>query len=186
MKKTVLIVGLLLMLSLSLTGCGSNEEILQRLDALESQVALINEAMGETSGGAEITAESTAEPSPTAKPSPTPEPKTVLSYETLTDILGKANVMDGLDDTFLYGGLWISTEEFFIYLTYDCTLTDDVISVIDQDLKASYDGAGFSGAEESFVGDGDLISFSEDEGETLSIGFELSSIETVIQGVSAG
>ena len=178
MKKTILLFVLLLILSLSLSGCSNTAEILQRLDALESQVALINETISEATASADIGQTSEPMSSLTAESSPTPELQTALSYETLTDILGKANVMDGLDDKFLGGGLWISPEEFFIYLTYNCTLTEDVLSIINQNLMQGYDTE-YSGDEAGFVGDGDLISFSENEDGTLSIGFELSSMETV-------
>jgi len=173
MKKYISILAALFILAFSFSGCTqNNEEILERLDALESQVALLNEAMNGSNTGGTVAPELSEEPA-----TPTPEPGTILSYETITNILGKANVMSGRDDTFLSGELWISTEEFFIFLTYDCALTEDVLNIINQNLKQGY-GAEYSGDEESFVGDGDLINFSENEDGTLSIGFELSSMDT--------
>ena len=180
MKKIVPFFILLLVFALLISGCSNNEEILQRLETLESQVALINETIGEADASTGAVSGQTTDPtsSLTTEPSPTPEPKTVLSYETITDVLGKANVMAGLEDKFLYGEIWVSGEESFIFLTYDCTLSEEVLDVINQNLRQSYDGSEFSGSGNNFSGDGDLISFSENDNNTLSIGFELSSMET--------
>lgn len=175
--RRIFIFMLLLLFVLSVfCACSSpNEEILQRLESLEKQVTAINERIVETDADSEEEEEPT--PEPTEALSPTPEPESGLSYETIIDLLGKANVMDGLNDTFWSGTIFISPEEYFIYLTYDCTFTEEVINIIDQNLKTSY-GAGFPGEEEGFTGDGDYISFGQEDNGMISIGFELSGIET--------
>ena len=180
MRRIFILLLLLLFVLNVFCACSSpNEEILQRLESLERQVSAISERIIETDADSEDTTKQEEEstPEPTGAPSPTPEPESVLSYETIIDLLGKANVMDGLNDTFWSGTIFISPEEYFIYLTYDCTFTEEVINIIDQNLETSY-GAGFPGEEEGFTGDGDYISFGQEDNGMISIGFELSSIET--------
>jgi len=164
---------------LFLTGCDGNQEILQRLDALESEVALLSETVDAMNADAETSAEGTVDGQTAEQPTPTPLQKTELSYETITDVLGKANIMNGLDDTFQSGTICISADGFFIYLTYACSLTDDVMNTINQTLRENYGGAEFSKTESGFVGDGDYMSIGENDDGTLSIGFELCSMDTI-------
>ena len=162
-------------IALLLHGCG-NQEMLERLTVLESQVAQLNKTVEALNASPEIppTATETPEPAPTYSP----EAKRELSYETIRYLLGKANVMDGLDDRFSAGTISISSGEYFIFLHYDCALTDDVIRNMNRVLQQGY-GSQISKVSEGFSGDGDYISFQEaEEDGTLNIGFELSSIET--------
>ncbi len=160
---------------LLLNGCG-NQEILARLDVLESQVAQLNKTVENLNVSPEISPAAVETPEPASTCSP--EPKRDLSYETVRDLLGKANVMDGMDDRFLDGTISISSEEYFIFLQYDCTLTDEVIDNINRVLQEGY-GSQISKMSEGFTGDGDYLSFIEaEDDDTLNIGFELSNIET--------
>jgi len=174
MKKIVLPCFCFL-IALLLNGCG-NQEILARLDALESQVTLLSETVDNLNASPEISP--AAAETPEITPTASPEAKRELSYETIRDLLGKANVMDGMDNRFWEGTISISSGEYFIFLHYDCTLTDDVLNNINRVLQEGYDSQ-ISKISEGFTGDGDFLSFGEAEDDgTLNIGFELSSFET--------
>ena len=179
MKKYIL---LLMLMTLLVVFCSCEksseyENVLERLDALEKQVAELNEKIGNSESVDAIIPEATLELTPEFTPESTHEPTMKLSYETLSEILGKSNVMAGLDETFSCGNIWINENEYFIYLTYNTTFTDETVETINKNLLDSY-GIEFTGKDEGAVADGDFISFSEFEDGTIGLGFELSSIET--------
>ena len=173
--KKIMLFCMCCLFALPLCGC-ANREVLERLDTLECQVEQLSETVAELNAVLEASAPAAAE-TPEPVLATAPEPKSELSYATITDLLGKANVMDGMDDRFIDGGISVSAEEYFIFLHYDGTFTSDVVENMNRVLRQGYQSK-IEDISEGFGGDGDYLSFGEEENGTLYIGFELASIET--------
>jgi outer membrane murein-binding lipoprotein Lpp len=187
-KKSVIVIALIVMMPLLLAACSNQQdEILNRLDDLENRVDFLEQELNNTDSTA---AQATIPPQEAAtqitEPANTDVPISTeqeITYATVLEILKNVHITASIDDCFIGG--WIesdSTDKVFLYLVYDCDLSDQVKSALSEAVESNSaidSDLVFEGKGAYAIFNGNMINLQIDNNEDIAIGYDLIDYDAI-------
>jgi len=187
-KKGVIAIALIVMMPLLLAACSNQQdEILNRLDDLENRIDFLEQELNNADSTA---AQATIPPEEAAiqitEPANTDmaiSAEQEITYATVLEILKNVHITASIDDCFAGG--WIesdSTDKVFLYLVYDCDLSDKVKSALSEAVESNSaidSDLVFEGKGAYAVFNGNMINLQIDDNEDIAIGYDLVDYDAI-------
>lgn len=187
-KKSVIVIALIVMMPLLLAACSNQQdEILNRLDDLENRIDFLEQELDNADSTA---AQATIPPEEAAIQITEPDNTDMaisaeqeITYATVLEILKNVHITASIDDCFAGG--WIesdSTDKVFLYLVYDCDLSDQVKSALSEAVESNSaidSDLVFEGKGAYAIFNGNMINLQIDDNEDIAIGYDLVEYDAI-------
>jgi len=173
---------------LLLAACSNQQdEILNRLDDLENRIDFLEQELDNADSTA---AQATIPPEEAAIQITEPDNTDMaisaeqeITYATVLEILKNVHITASIDDCFAGG--WIesdSTDKVFLYLVYDCDLSDQVKSALSEAVESNSaidSDLVFEGKGAYAIFNGNMINLQIDDNEDIAIGYDLVEYDAI-------